>query len=294
MTKPAIQLYSVRDLDESLPDIVRRVADAGFEGVEFAARLPDADQGAVAEALDETGVETVGMHVGLSELETDFDGVVERCRRVDCSRVVIPHLPPSSFRTAGRVDAVRRQFEHVGRRLDNRGIDLLYHNYTHDLRRPVDLPGVGHVMEADVLPSLVEGGLAGAITRRRPPTRDFGATCLGRLADESDPSVLSFEVDVGKVVAAGREPGAVLDRLRGRAPLVHLCNVVTDGDGMGFEPAGPGEGDVDLERAAKAARRAGAEWVVYEHDDPDDPAATIRDGAEAVLPLAAGARRIAR
>lgn len=287
MTKPAIQLYSVRDLDEPLSEVIRRVDEAGFEGVEFADRLPEADGAAVTEALDDTGVEAVGMHVGLAELESETERIVERCQRLGCPRVVIPHLPPSNFRTGRRVDEIRRRFEHLGRRLDNRGIDLLYHNYTHDLRRPVDVLGVDRVMDAEVLPSIVEGGLAGAITRRRPATSDFGRTCLGRIAAESDPGVLSFEVDVGKVVAAGREPGEVLDRLRDRSPLVHLCDVVTESDGMGFEPAAPGAGHVDFEAAAAAARRAGAEWVVYEHDDPADPEATIDDGADAVVPLAA-------
>ena len=37
--RPAIQLYSVRESTDSLPDVIRRVADAGFEGVEFATRL---------------------------------------------------------------------------------------------------------------------------------------------------------------------------------------------------------------------------------------------------------------
>ena len=286
MTRPAIQLHSVRDLDEPLPAILRRVAAAGFEGVEFADRLAEADEDAVAEALSDTGLAAVGLHVGLAELKAKTDRVVERCERLGCSRVVIPHLPPSDFRTNRRVDAVRREFEHLGRRLDNRGIDLLYHNYTHDLRRPVDVAGIDRLMDAEMLPTVVEGGLAGAITRRRPPTPEFAQTGFGRLASECDPAAVSFEIDVGKVIAAERDPDRVLDHLGGRAPLVHLCDVVPDADGIGFEHVAPGAGRVDFEAAADAARRAGAEWIVLEHEAPDDPATAISEGAEAVVPLA--------
>jgi len=40
-----------------------------------------------------------------------------------------------------------------------------------------------------------------------------------------------------------------------------------------------GEGDVAVAACVEAARAAGIEWLVYEHDDPTDPAASIDTGA---------------
>ncbi len=40
-----------------------------------------------------------------------------------------------------------------------------------------------------------------------------------------------------------------------------------------------GEGDVDMQACADAAREADVEWLIYEHDMPDDPAASIETGA---------------
>jgi len=36
---------------------------------------------------------------------------------------------------------------------------------------------------------------------------------------------------------------------------------------------------------ATVARHNDVEWLVYEHDDPVDPVATIDHGAEVVVPL---------
>ena len=41
--RTAVQLYTLRDVEGSLESLLERVAAAGFDGVEFAYRLPESD-----------------------------------------------------------------------------------------------------------------------------------------------------------------------------------------------------------------------------------------------------------
>lgn len=43
MARTAVQLYTLRDLDESLPAILDRIGETSLDGVEFAHRFSDSD-----------------------------------------------------------------------------------------------------------------------------------------------------------------------------------------------------------------------------------------------------------
>ncbi|WP_408957573.1 sugar phosphate isomerase/epimerase family protein [Natrinema sp. 74] len=98
------------------------------------------------------------------------------------------------------------------------------------------------------------------------------------LLDETDDSLL-IELDAGWAAAAGHDPTSLLDRLAGRTPLVHVKDVA---DGR---PVELGDGEVDIDACAAAARSAGAEWLIYEHDEPADPAASLERGATTLSDL---------
>jgi sugar phosphate isomerase/epimerase len=281
MTRPAIQLYSVRDLDEPLPEVIRRVADAGFEGVEFATRLADADLDAVAAALDETGLEAVAAHVDLATLEANTESVLERCTAVDCRRIVVPHLPGRQFRTRQRTKTLAERLERVGRTLAERDFELLYHNLEDDLEPVLSDRGLGRVVDALPLPGAAEDRLIDTMAQGPRKARSLGQTGFDGLASQADPDLVGFEIDVGEVAAAEWDPATVLNYYRGRAPLVHVRDVARVG--AEYHSADPGTGVVDFADAVEAAERNGAEWVVYEHDDPSDPEETIRQGAAALL-----------
>jgi len=92
------------------------------------------------------------------------------------------------------------------------------------------------------------------------------------LIDETDNS-LAIELDIGWTTAAGYDPIALLKQLEGRIPLVHIKDVA---DG---QPVELGDGAVAIDSCAAAARNAGAKWLIYEHDEPADPAASLENGA---------------
>lgn len=312
MSREAIQLYTLRDLEEPLPEILERVAAAGFEGVEFANRLQETDPELVATALDETGLEPIGAHVSLSELESNLETHITRCETVGCRTLVIPHLPISHFRTADNVVELAERLNTVGASLDERDFDLLYHNQDHDFLSLTDRTPISRLLIHDVSPQPISGlsierrvraladrastlggilddRLFEQIAQRRGWTPDpiIGGTAFGQLVTATDPDLVSFEVDVGAITAAGYDPVEVLDRVQGRVPQVHMKDVAVDRGlpGSGQRSVEPGTGDVDFQAAADAARRAGAEWLIYEHDEPNDPIETLHNGARSIAPL---------
>ncbi|ELZ82662.1 xylose isomerase domain-containing protein [Haloferax elongans ATCC BAA-1513] len=235
-----IQLYSLRNLGESTAQLVERAADAGFDGVEFAG-LDDTD--AIRASLSETGLDAPAAHVPIEELESDLDAVCEQYGELGVETLVVPYLPPEDFADADSVDETARRLDDLTARCDDRGIRLLYHNHEHELRS-------------------VDGGPA-----------------LDRLADHSG---IGFELDLAWVLAAGYDPVSYLTTYADRTPLVHLKDVVIDSAAeRGGRPVPLGEGELDIDNCLAAAADAEfVEWVIAEHDDPDDPAEFCRDAGE--------------
>ncbi len=239
MARTAIQLYTLRELDESLPDLLARVGETDFDGVEFAG-LGDSDPGDVANALDDAGLGVAGAHVSIEELEADPASVIEKYRTVGCDRFVVPYLDESNFDSERTAIETARRLDDLAEQVEASGGTLCYHNHDHEFVEIGDRSGF------DVFLS------------------------------ESN---VGIELDVGWVDAAGRDPVSLLDRLADRVPLVHLKDTA---DGVSVEL---GEGNVDVTACANAGRRNGAEWLVYEHDDPDDPERSLVHGSKRLAEL---------
>lgn len=275
--RSAIQLHTLRNIDEPLPETIRRVANAGYEGVEFAGRFLEADPHAVGEALDETGVEPVAAHVDLRALEGELESIADRCRRVGCDHVVIPHLGADYFRTTTHVDALARRLDGLADQVGSHGLRLSYHTSKDPflplldrfgLGIPANLPSPGFVWElvAEAVNMTVNGG-----------DRTVEATGLGQLAFRTDS--LSFEVDVGWVSAGGYDPVDVFELLGDRLSLIHIADVArTRRFPPAFRSVPPGEGILDVDRVLRASREADVDWLVFEDDDPSDPEAAVYRG----------------
>jgi sugar phosphate isomerase/epimerase len=80
---------------------------------------------------------------------------------------------------------------------------------------------------------------------------------------------LFLELDLGWAWWAGVEPAELLERTRGRVPLVHIKDFHSRGE-RSFCPVG--DGRVGYERVAPAAVSAGVEWLLVEQDETDGPA----------------------
>jgi len=239
MARTAINVYSVRELDETVDEVLERVADAGYDGVQFSGRhTPTADTAAsVAAKLDEVGLDVTPPHVGIESLEEDFETVSETYGPAGVEAAVIPSIGSEHFESADAVDAIAERVSALEADLADEGWDLHYHNHSHEY---VDLGD---------------------------------ETAFERFIDTTD---VGIELDVGWALVGGDDPAARIRSLGDRAELIHMKDMDTSVD-RGFVEIG--DGDVDMPACAEAAREVGSEWLIYEHDDPEDPAGTIDHGA---------------
>jgi len=255
MASAAIQLHTLRDVEESLPALLERVASAGFEGVEFAFRVGDADENDVAEALGDFDLQAVAAHVPIERLEDDASGAAAVYREFGCEALVVPHLDAEYFRTREDVDRAADRLTAVDDALPP-GIDLLYHNHDHEF--------------VEVDPD------ARAVSDASSPAPHEGYTAYEALVDAAHDRI-GFELDVGHAARAGVDPVELLARIGDRVRLLHLTDVDLDAD----EDVPLGEGDVDLAACAREFRERGGRWLVYEYEGPT-PLGTIEGAAEFV------------
>ena len=232
--RTAIQLYTLRSLDEPLTATLERVAETSIEGVEFAG-LGDGTPSELSETTSDCGLDVVGAHVSLSDLETEYDRTVARYEELGCPRIVVPSYRSEAFETEWGTEEAADRLSTVAARLESDGFDPHYHTHHYEF---TDLGG---------------------------------ETAFDRLAREADG--LSFEVDTGLTRHAGHDPAAVIERYGERISLVHLTD--TDPGSTESRHADLGEGIVDLGACVAAARRVGAAWLVCEHGGSTDPAGTL-------------------
>ena len=190
MTSIGFQLYSLHAVDDSLPTVIERVGETGFEGVELAG-LHESDPDDVADALESSGLELAGAHVGLEELEEDPNASAETYRELGCEDVVVPWLDPEHFEDEESVESAGERLNAVASDLSDHGLSLHYHNHNQEF------------VELD------------------------GEPALSHLIEVTDDDV-GFQLDLGWVGAAGYDPLPYLDEHAERVRLVHLKDYDAD------------------------------------------------------------------
>ncbi len=96
-----------------------------------------------------------------------------------------------------------------------------------------------------------------------------GTTGMEILLAETDPELVGFECDVYWVQYGGQDPAAFIQAHAGRFPLIHLKDMVGEGDGRTF--AEVGEGKIDFAAIFAAAEAQGAAWYIVEQDTCQRP-----------------------
>lgn len=133
MPKTAINLYSVRELDEHLLEILDRVAVAGYDGVQFSSGFRDADPVDVVSKLEETGLATPGAHIDIDTLESDFEATYERyAERLDCKGAVIPYLGEDHFESVESVETAAERVNALASKASEFDWTIHYHNHAHE------------------------------------------------------------------------------------------------------------------------------------------------------------------
>lgn len=242
--KLAVQLYTLRNLEMPLGTVLKEVAAAGYVGVETVG-THDLKADDLRRLVEESGLVVASSHVALAELERDPEGVLAFQKAVGNDTVIVPYLDPGErAEDAGTWRALGARLGELGRRCQDQGVKLLYHN---------------HDFEMAVLD---------------------GKTALEHLLSGAPEGTLGIELDLAWVVRGDQDPLKLLQTFAGKLTRVHVKDVAPAGENEDEDGwADVGHGTLEWESLLSASEKAGAEWFVVEHDAPKDPLGSIRRSA---------------
>jgi len=239
--RTGIQFYTLREWDADIYEKIEAVGESSFDGAELSPG--DEDPEDVRDALDRAGLELVSTGIGLEEIAANPSAVADRMDALGTEYVMHGWEPPERFESRAATEAAASDLSAAADALADHGKRLLYHNHNHEF---------------------VENGDENAYDVLREESSD----------------ALGFELDLGWAAVAGVDAPALLEDLGERCPIAHFKDLHYGGepfyDVREADFAEIGEGVLDLERCVDAAGNAGCEWVVYEHDEPEEPGASLR------------------
>ncbi|MDI4644558.1 sugar phosphate isomerase/epimerase family protein [Cohnella hashimotonis] len=231
--KVGLQLYTLRDeLERDFEQTLRRVAELGYEGVEFAGYY-GYDPERLRELMDGLSLKTVSTHVNVNRLRHHLDEELAMSAALGNRFAVCPGITASERMPLPEAAAF---FEACGTRFAEQGITFGFHN---------------HWIE---------------FTETYEDERWFDAF-FGRVS----PGFMKSELDVCWVAHGGCDPVAYIRKYAGRVPLIHLKDMRKSPAGE-VETVELGRGDMDLPAVLAASEAAGTEWLIVEQDDCAGPA----------------------
>jgi sugar phosphate isomerase/epimerase len=236
--KIGLQLYTVRTMTANdMIGTLEKLAEAGYDTVETAG-YGNSNPRDIRAALDRLGMSAVGAHVALSRIENEFNTVAQEMQELGCRHLIVPWLPPEERGPDG-INHLIAVLNDVAPKSAASGLRLGYHN---------------HEFEFDNV---------------------NGETVFDHIAQSTDPSLVSLEIDVGWVAFAGHDPVELIQNYAGRVPLIHAKEMQ---GGESADLPAPGSGPLPWREIVNAAAAAGTECMVVEDDQPSDPLRTAREG----------------
>lgn len=136
--KFAVQLYSLRDMAqrEGAEAVLRAVAEAGYDGVEFAGFYGKTPV-QMKELLEKYRLAPVSAHIGAVAVEDNLPYI----DALGIGYVCIPWAGPETFASGQAYGAFIKETERAKALLEARGVVLGYHNHAHEYENGADFLG---------------------------------------------------------------------------------------------------------------------------------------------------------
>ncbi len=225
-----LQLYTVRSaMQHSVERTLERVVRIGYREVEFAGYFGRSPQ-QIRRALDDSGLTAPAAHVTLEAVETQWEATVDLAAAIGHRYLVVPWIAPAQRTSLDDYRSMAHRFNRVGERAEAAGLTFGYHN---------------HDFEFEPL----EGRIPWDV-----------------LLEETDPALVTLELDLYWITKAGGDPFRYFGEHPGRFPLVHVKDMAADGS-----MADVGAGTIDFAALFARSVQAGIRHYFVEHDNPADP-----------------------
>jgi sugar phosphate isomerase/epimerase len=182
-----LELWSVRHQCETeLPAVLKAVAEMGYDAVELAHSYYGFDAAEWRKLLDENGLRSCGMHMGLGALEGDaFDKTVAIHKVIGTPYLIIASLPHKKLATPDAIVETGKQFNELSDRLAPHGMKIGYHCHGGDF-------------------AMVDG-----------------KTAWERFGEATKADVL-LQLDIGNCLGGGGDAIAMLKAFPGRSVSLHI------------------------------------------------------------------------
>ena len=232
-----LQLYTVRERTaQDFLGTLRQVAEMGYPAVEFAG-YGNTPVREVRRALDEYGLRGVSAHVPFSSLENSPQQALEELQTLGCEHCVVPGIPEERRSTADQVRRLAGTFNELGGRCREQGLRFGYHNHAYEFE-PLD-----------------------------------GGNMFELIARNTDPELVSLELDIFWAYYGGADPVELIQRHKGRMPLLHVKDMADDEQ---RSDAPVGEGILPYSTYLAAGAEAGAQVYIVEQDHPRNAMEDVR------------------
>ena len=231
LSRVGIQLYTVRRAAASdLAGTLARLASIGYKEVELAGYYNHSAT-EFASLLRQNGLAAPSGHIALELVETAPEKTFEDAHAVGHAWITVPSLPRGRRETADDWKQLAARFNAAASRAAAAGFRFAFHNHN------------------DIVKSA------------------NGVLPIEILMAETDPTLVSYEMDIYWAVSGGADPVALLARYPGRFRMFH----VKDGRPPFTDPSQTdiGRGVIDFKPIFAAGR--GIEHYFVESDSAADP-----------------------
>ncbi|MDB9707666.1 sugar phosphate isomerase/epimerase [Planktotalea frisia] len=232
---PALQLYSMRDCADQIA-LLAQLPALGITTVEGYGGVYG-DASAYRAAMDANGISMPSGHMGLADIEDDFDATMDIVETLGMTRVFAPYLEEKDRPdTSAGWAALGQRLNDSGKKYAARGITFGWHNHDFEFALLAD-----------------------------------GSTPMDILLDTAPD--ISWEADLAWIVRGGRDPIEYIQRYRNRLSAIHVKDIALSGTNENEDGwSDLGAGTMDWAALLQACRRVSDDLIyALEHDKPSDP-----------------------
>ena len=245
-----LQLYSVRDvLGKDFEGTLKKVAEMGFEGVEFAGYY-NKDAATLRKILDDLGLKAAGTHIGAGSFAGDnLKKTIEFHNTLGCKFLIVPG--DGRYTKPDQSKEYAEFMNKTAEALKPEGLFTGHHNHTQEFQ--VD--------------------------------KETGKTYFDLFAERTSKDVV-IQQDMGHTMAAGVDPTAIVKKYSGRVKTTHIKNRPSKASGK--KPF-VGEDNFDWKAYVTACYDNGTEWLTLEQEEYPDGKSSLEctkisiDGLKNVL-----------
>lgn len=231
LSRIGIQMYTVRTQARAdLPGTLAQLAKIGFKEVEWWGSYPNLTPVQIKALLDQNGLAAPSVHIGIPKDAAGWAPIFDSAKVLGHDWIIAAS-PPFSPKSIDDWKKLGAAFNEAGKPVHDAGFRFGFHNHTEGMKS--------------------ENGV-----------RPFEV-----MLAETDPNLVSFELDIHWAYAGGADAIDLLTRYPRRFRMVHVKDSMGAPD---FKQADVGKGTYPWARIFDAAAKARIEHYFIEHDGPVD------------------------